>query len=75
MKTGSLGFSVTLFAVFALCTVSLLMLRRSLKVFGRAELGGTRSPKIVSTVLVSAFWVVYILLSALQAQEVMDVGF
>ncbi|XP_076458128.1 sodium/calcium exchanger 1-like [Babylonia areolata] len=75
VKTDSLGFSVTLFAVFAVITVCLLMLRRSLKCFGMAELGGTRTPKIISALLVGFLWVLYIILSILQAEGVMDVAF
>ena len=75
MKTGSLGFSVALFAVFALLTITMLMLRRALKVFGKVELGGTKKPKIVSAVIIGSFWVIYILMSSLQAQGVINVPF
>ncbi|KAL8603603.1 hypothetical protein ACOMHN_022555 [Nucella lapillus] len=75
VKTSSIGFSVTLFAVLALLTVTLLMCRRMLKVFGKAELGGKKTPKIASALLVGFFWVLYIVLSCLQAQNVIDVGF
>lgn len=75
VNTGSLGFSVAVFAVLALITITLLMLRRSLTIFGKAELGGPRRPKIVSACFIGFFWVIYIVLSSLQAQGVMDVGF
>ncbi|KAK7113071.1 sodium/calcium exchanger 3-like [Littorina saxatilis] len=75
VNTGSLGFSVTLFAVFALLTMTMLMLRRSLSVFGKAELGGKKIPKIVSAIIIGFFWVIYIIMSSLQAQGVINVGF
>lgn len=75
VKTESIGFSVTLFAVFALLTITILMLRRTMKVFGQAELGGAKIPKIVCSIILSSFWVIYVILSSLQAQGVMNVGF
>jgi solute carrier family 8 (sodium/calcium exchanger) len=73
VKTGSLGFSVTLFTVLAIVTIVVLMLRRSLAVFGKAELGGTKVPKVVSAVVVFSFWIIYVSLSALQVQGVIHV--
>ncbi|KAK7507405.1 hypothetical protein BaRGS_00001340 [Batillaria attramentaria] len=75
VHTGSLGFSVMLFAVFALMTITILMIRRNLKMFGHAELGGPKQTKIVSAVIITMFWVVYIIMSSLQAQGIIDVGF
>ena len=66
---------MTVFAVFALLTIAILMLRRTFKLFGQAELGGTRGPKIVSAVIIGFFWIIYVVLSSLQAQGVMNVGF
>merc|ERR1712156_577135 len=40
VDAGTLGFSVSLYAITAIICVGLLMLRRSLSVFGNAELGG-----------------------------------
>ncbi|KAL8609364.1 hypothetical protein ACOMHN_008158 [Nucella lapillus] len=75
VKTDSLGFSVTLFAVFALCAVGILLARRNLAVFGRTELGGPTRPKVLSAIVITSFWLLYLLLSVLQAQGIMDVGF
>ena len=75
MKTDSLGFSVTVFTILAALTVSILMLRRTLGVFGKVELGGAIGPKIFTAIIVGSFWIIYVLLSALVAEKVIDVGF
>ncbi|XP_050391531.1 sodium/calcium exchanger 2-like [Patella vulgata] len=75
VPTGSLGFSVVLYTSCAVFALVILMLRRYLSVFGKAELGGPKVPKIISAVAVFFLWVFYIVLSSLQAQHIIDVGF
>ena len=60
MDAGTLGFSVSLYAITAIICVGLLMLRRSLSVFGNAELGGPNGPKYVSGVILCILWFVYV---------------
>lgn len=67
MKGGSLGFSVMLYTITAIICVGLLMLRRSLALFGNAELGGPAGPKYASGVILCILWFSYVLFSALQA--------
>ncbi|RUS91007.1 hypothetical protein EGW08_001224, partial [Elysia chlorotica] len=74
--TGSLSMTVTLFTVFAvLCLGLLLVCRRRFDLFGKAELGGARIPKLVSAGICLALWVIYIVLSSLQAQGIIDASF
>ena len=40
MKAGTLGFSVTVYTLFAIVALALLLARRFLGIFGNAELGG-----------------------------------
>uniref|UniRef100_A0A8C4TCW8 Solute carrier family 8 member 1b n=1 Tax=Erpetoichthys calabaricus TaxID=27687 RepID=A0A8C4TCW8_ERPCA len=62
---GTLAFSVTLFTIFAFISVAVLMYRRKPEIGG--ELGGPRTPKIVTTLLFGCLWLLYILFSSLEA--------
>uniref|UniRef100_A0A8C7HFF1 Solute carrier family 8 member A1 n=1 Tax=Oncorhynchus kisutch TaxID=8019 RepID=A0A8C7HFF1_ONCKI len=61
---GSLAFSVTLFTIFAFICVGVLMYRRRPSIGG--ELGGPRTPKILTTMLFVSLWLLYILFSSLE---------
>lgn len=69
-----MGFSVIIYTTFAIIAISLLVLRRSLKVFGKAELGGATVPKIVTGVIFIFFWIFYVLLSSLQTKNIIQVS-
>ena len=64
----SIAFSVTLFCSEALIAIIILLLRRSKKVGG--ELGGPRNIKIVSSITLFSLWVIYLLVSTLEAYGV-----
>lgn len=66
VPAGSLAFSVAVFTICALVCIGLLMLRRCFKLFGSAELGGPKLPKIACAIFLVFLWVLYILLSILQ---------
>lgn len=51
VPAGSLGFSVLVYSAVAIAAVGLLTARRFLKVFGKAELGGSTGPKIITSLL------------------------
>ncbi|XP_036358405.1 sodium/calcium exchanger 3 isoform X3 [Octopus sinensis] len=74
VDAGSLGFSVIIYTTFAIIAILLLVIRRSLKIFGKAELGGATVPKIVTGVLFIFLWVLYVLLSSLQTKKIIDVS-
>uniref|UniRef100_A0A6Q2ZP99 Calx-beta domain-containing protein n=1 Tax=Esox lucius TaxID=8010 RepID=A0A6Q2ZP99_ESOLU len=63
---GSLAFSVTLFTVMACVCVMMLLYRRRASVAG-GELGGPRTTKIVTSLAFVFMWLIYILLSSLEA--------
>ncbi|OWF55905.1 Sodium/calcium exchanger 3 [Mizuhopecten yessoensis] len=69
VPAGSLGFSVIVFTICSLVTIMFLLFRRNLNVFGSAELGGPKIPKILSGIFCIALWVVYVLLASLNAYE------
>ena len=69
MEEGSLGFSVTIYTICALVCIALLMARRYLAVFGKAELGGPNGAKYASAVIILSLWVTYIVLSSLQVTK------
>ena len=64
VPAGSLGFSVVVFIVVACTCVVILMIRR--KVVG-GELGGTGSGRLISCIALCSLWMIYILMSILQA--------
>lgn len=70
---GSLGFSVIIYTGCAIMAIIILLLRRFLKPFGQAELGGPKGPKILSAVIMVSLWVFYVLLSALNSKNIINV--
>ncbi|XP_034444842.1 sodium/calcium exchanger 1-like isoform X2 [Hippoglossus hippoglossus] len=62
---GTLAFSVTLFTIFAFICFGVLLYRRRPEIGG--ELGGPRVPKILTTCLFFSLWLMYIVLSSLEA--------
>ncbi|XP_033750326.1 sodium/calcium exchanger 3-like [Pecten maximus] len=67
VPAGSLSFTVIIYTVAAIMAILFLILRRNLSIFGNAELGGPKIPKYVSSIFFVSLWVIYILLSSLQA--------
>ncbi|XP_056303070.1 solute carrier family 8 member 4a [Danio aesculapii] len=63
---GSLAFSVTLFTILALVCVVTLLYRRRPSVSG-GELGGPRTPKLLTVFLFLVLWLIYIMLASLEA--------
>ncbi|XP_075958041.1 solute carrier family 8 member 4a isoform X2 [Anarhichas minor] len=63
---GSLAFSVTVFTSMALVCVMVLLYRRRPSVAG-GELGGPRTPKLLTFFMFLSLWFIYILLSSLEA--------
>ncbi|KAG1940554.1 solute carrier family 8 member 4a [Pimephales promelas] len=63
---GSLAFSVTLFTIMALLCVVTLLYRRRPTVSG-GELGGPRTAKLLTVFLFFMMWLIYIMLSSLEA--------
>jgi len=70
---GSLGFSVTVFCIEAFLAILILLARRNPAVGG--ELGGPKAIKTVTSGIFVFFWVFYVLISALDAYDVIDPGF
>uniref|UniRef100_A0A1I7UMD4 DUF202 domain-containing protein n=1 Tax=Caenorhabditis tropicalis TaxID=1561998 RepID=A0A1I7UMD4_9PELO len=66
VSTGSLAFSVTMFLIGSVVCVALLQYRRfNRKING--ELGGPTSWRLISAAIFVAVWLLYILLSTLEA--------
>ncbi|XP_066501586.1 solute carrier family 8 member 4a [Hoplias malabaricus] len=63
---GSLAFSVTLFTILALLCAIILLYRRRPSVSG-GELGGPRTPKLLTALLFFTLWLIYIMLASLEA--------
>ena len=69
----SLGFSVTIFCLEALCAILILLARRHPAVGG--ELGGPKFFKTVSSSIFVFFWCFYVMISALEMYDVIEPGF
>ena len=69
VKPGNLGFSVTLFCITAFVCTLVLVLRRSSKLVG-GELGGPWGLKVGTSVLFVGLWIIYLVLSTLEAYGV-----
>lgn len=67
VPASSLGFSVVVFVICAvICVITLLIRRKVVK----GELGGENSGRLGSLVFLSSLWVLYIVLSIMQAYEI-----
>ncbi|XP_011634463.1 sodium/calcium exchanger 2 isoform X1 [Pogonomyrmex barbatus] len=70
VKTGNLAFSVTLFCSEA-CFVILVLLVRRVKSIG-GELGGPFIPKLITSVFLFSLWLLYLIMSTLEAYGVIQ---
>lgn len=66
VPAGSLGFSVTIFCIFAVFAIILLVLRRK-PAMGGGELGGSKiGIKWASSIFFFTLWMVYVILTSLE---------
>ncbi|KAL8582386.1 hypothetical protein ACOMHN_042024 [Nucella lapillus] len=75
VPAGSLSFSVVLYSTFASFAIGILIARRYLPFFGKAELGGPTVGKYVSAAIFVTLWVLYVVLCSLQAYGYIKVNF
>lgn len=68
MDAGSLGFTVVIFCIGAVCSVMILLSRRYIPALGRAELGGPFVPKVITGTMLFMIWLSYVFISSLQAE-------
>merc|ERR1719153_1973596 len=74
VEPGSLGFSVTIFCIEALCAIMILLIRRSPNVSG-GELGGPKFFKTISSSIFVFFWFFYVAISAMEMYGAITPGF
>ncbi|UYV61021.1 hypothetical protein LAZ67_1003139 [Cordylochernes scorpioides] len=67
VHAGTLGFSVGIYTGCSLVCVALLLARRCMRVFGRGELGGPIPWARLTAFIMVGLWMLYILLSSLEA--------
>ncbi|XP_037777233.1 sodium/calcium exchanger 2-like isoform X4 [Penaeus monodon] len=72
VPAGNLSFSVGIFTGLCILCIGLLLLRRFLGVFGKAELGGNVPMKYVSGAIMILFWLIYVLCTSFQAYGYFD---
>lgn len=67
VKAGSLTFSVAVYTCVSFVALGLIFIRRFSGWFGKGELGGPSLQKYLSTFILISLWIIYIVLSSLQA--------
>lgn len=70
VPAGNLGFSIILFTTTAVFGIALLVFRRFK--FG-AELGGPKTGKFVSCIILIILWGIYVLLSSFQTKKIINI--
>ncbi|CAG2104128.1 unnamed protein product [Medioppia subpectinata] len=70
VSPGSLSFSVTLFCISAFVCAAVLLARRTPAVGG--ELGGPMIYKLPTTILFVSLWIIYVVVSSLEAYGIID---
>ncbi|XP_076460202.1 sodium/calcium exchanger 1-like [Babylonia areolata] len=75
VPAGSLSFSVVLYTTFATAAILVIIARRYISFFGKAELGGPTVGKYLCAVFFFVLWILYVLLSAMQAYDIITVNF
>ncbi|KAK3760699.1 hypothetical protein RRG08_010672 [Elysia crispata] len=72
VPAGNLSFGVIVYTVCAITTITLLLVRRGVPSLGKNELGGPKVPKIVCGVILMFLWFLYVILSSLQAYDILE---
>lgn len=67
VPAGSLGFSVVVFCICAICCVICLVARRFIV---KGELGGGYTGRLFSLIFLVFLWLIYIIMSILQAYSI-----
>jgi len=71
VPAGALGFSVVVFICVACTCVVILLVRRAVV---KGELGGSTLGRTVSCIALCSLWLIYIIMSALQAYGLAGLG-
>ncbi|KAE9524627.1 hypothetical protein AGLY_014677 [Aphis glycines] len=61
-----IGFNVLLYSVMAILAVTVLMVRRNVEFFGKAELGGPKKGRYITVAILISLWVIYLSLTCFQ---------
>ena len=67
VMAGDVAFSVAIYTITAITAIIILVIRRYVAFFGNAELGGPKVPKWICGCFMFGLWILYGILSSLQA--------
>ncbi|XP_023241320.1 sodium/calcium exchanger 3-like isoform X2 [Centruroides sculpturatus] len=70
VEAGTLGFSVGIYSIIAFVCIILLLTRRCINKCGGGELGGPTCLANLSAIFIVLLWIIYIILSSLNAYDV-----
>jgi len=71
VRKGDLGFSVIVFTVCAIITISMILIRRKM---GNQELGGNKTGAMACAALLCFLWMMYVTLSTLTTYHIIEPG-
>ncbi len=75
VPSGSLGFSVMVYTILSFVCIAILMFRRVSVSCGQAELGGPAGAKRLTAFTLISLWIVYIVVSSMQAYGFIKIDF
>lgn len=64
-----IGWCVVIYSILSVISMGILILRRKLKCLGKAELGGPRNTKLISSALLVAMWIGYLVFTYFQSNK------
>ena len=67
-----LSFQVLIYTICAVIGLTLIVLRRNMDIFGRAELGGATSMKYLSAAILFGLWIAFVILNSLNAYDIIS---
>ncbi|XP_025412592.1 sodium/calcium exchanger 3 [Sipha flava] len=66
VPSNGIGFNVLLYSIMTILAVTVLMIRRNVEFFGKAELGGPQKGRYITVAILISLWVIYLLLTCFQ---------
>ena len=70
VPASGLSFQVLVYSICAVIALTLLVIRRNVALFGKAELGGDTCTKYLSSALLLLLWIIYFILASLHTYDV-----
>lgn len=66
VPSGDIYYNVLLYSIMAILAVTVLMVRRNVAFFGKAELGGPKKGRYLTAAILISMWFIYLSLTCLE---------